>query len=972
MLLKATTINSDDGLTNEQIHAIGQDSFGRLWLASPTGLFRYNGSQIKIFDQTNGIDCIGLRTVRVSPEGVVWMGTDQGIEAINIDGTKKTWSSFPLWDYGIAESIFITEKAIWVGTSFGLLKLNENIETNELQILVKEDLGLVRCIVEKDRHNLLVASAKYGLLKYNEYGWQHFNSEDLPKGDSIICMTHTSNNEVLVGTTNGLFLLEASGKLIAHFLLPETNNKVTALIILDNQWWIGVGHSLIVATYNNHEIQITETILVNSTINELFIDQLENIWIATNNLGLKKITCLYKALRQVNYGKEAAAFSIKKINGRQQLQIGGDGFFCNISNADESIVVNNFHTISSIVWDTCLDPIDNSLIWIATDDGLLISKNNNSPEKFNDPQGLITSPNRVLLTRGTQIWLGTIAGLFKIENGIVEEVLSADNHHFGYVYTLSLDNNNRLWVGTLGKGLWIETDKGLEPIVHELLLPLGNTYSIASNDTGETLVIQVDRVLIADKDLNFRLIIKENPVAGWSAIWINATTIATGSNNGILLIDTETSKIIQRINLHLGKSAWQFTSTRSLYFDGNDNLYCGINSGLFVASIKKILPYSAAPQVYFEKAEWQNVSPKIQGNNYKLKTGKWSMSVSVFTNWLVDEAQIRFRFKLVGFDEIWSQPSPVPLVRYNSLPGGSYQLHCQVFTPLSGYTTSVQVLNITVGGFLGLLSFAPVTNFFTFLNERFFKSRLRNKMLMERNVELEAEISERKLAEDALLKSRQDIRELASRQEKIREEERLKMSREIHDELGQLLTGIKMSIAWLKKKSLVSGESMEQKFDETLQLVDETTKTVRRISSELRPSILDSFGIVAALEWQAAEFEKRSGFKIDFYTNCNELNLDEDKAIVLFRIFQETLTNVSRYANATIINASLEMENDYLFMRIRDNGKGFLINTIGDKKTLGILGMKERAIMIGADYVISSSPGKGTTTEVKFSLQQKK
>jgi signal transduction histidine kinase/ligand-binding sensor domain-containing protein len=971
MLLKITTINSDDGLTNEQIHAIGQDSYGRLWLASPTGLCRYNGSQIKIFDQTNGIDCIGLRTVRVSPDGMVWIGTDQGIEAISIEGTKKIWSSFPAWDYGIAESIYINGETIWAGTSFGLLQLHNNTEKNELQLLTKEDLGLVRCIVQKDDHNLLVASAKYGLLNYNTTGWQHFNNQDLPKGDAVICMACTSDNNVLVGTTGGLFLLDASGKLLAHFLLPGTNNKVTALTVLGNQWWIGVGHSLLAATYNNKHLQITDTIAVNSTINELFIDQVENVWIATNNLGLKKITCLRMALSQINCGKDAAAFSIKKINGSDRLQIGGDGFFSTICATDENAAVNNFNAVPGIVWDTCLDPTDKYCLWVATDDGLLVSKNNSAPEKFNDPQNIITGPNRVLLTRDNQIWLGTIAGLFKIEDGKAEEILSADGSHFGYVYTLSLDNNNRLWVGTLGKGLWIETGKGLEPVANELLSPLGNTYSIATNGAGETLVIQVDKILIADKDLNFRLVTTENPVAGWSAVWINATTIATGSNNGILLIDIETSKIIQRINLHLGKSAWQFTSTRSLYFDGNDNLYCGINSGLFIAGIKRFLQYAAPPEVYFEKAEWRNVLPKIQGSNYRLKTGKWSVTVSVFTNWLVDEEQIRFRFKLVGFDETWSKQTAIPVIRYNSLPGGTYQLHCQVFTPLSGYGASVLLMNINVSGFLGQLSFTPVTNAFIFLNERFFKSRLRNKMLMERNVELESEINERKLAENALLKSRQDIRELASRQEKIREEERLKMSREIHDELGQLLTGIKMGIAWLKKKSAVQENNMEEKFDETLQLVDETTKTVRRISSELRPGILDSFGIVAALEWQAAEFEKRSGFKIDFYSNCNEINIDADKAIVLFRIFQETLTNVSRYANATIINASLEMENGNLFMRIRDNGQGFVTTDIEDKKTLGILGMKERAFMIGAGYTITSSPGKGTATEVKFSLHPK-
>jgi signal transduction histidine kinase len=500
------------------------------------------------------------------------------------------------------------------------------------------------------------------------------------------------------------------------------------------------------------------------------------------------------------------------------------------------------------------------------------------------------------------------------------------------------------------------------------LTAFGNTYSIVTNNSGETLVIQEERLLVGDKNLNFRLVVKENPIAGWAAVWINKTTIATGSNNGILLIDTETSRIIQQINPHLGKSSWQFTSTRSLYFDGADKLYCGINSGLFIADIKKFEKYLTPPKVYLEGAEWHNVSPEIKGNNYKLNPGKWSVSVSVFTNWLVDEDQVRFRFKLVGFDETWSEPVTAPVIRYNSLPPGNYQLQCQVFTPLSGFSSSESLLSINVSGTLWHISFSPFVNIFTFIKEKFSGSAFRNKSLRERNAELETEIYERKQVENALLKSREELRQLTFRQEKIREEERLRMSREVHDELGQSLTGIKMGIAWLKRKVQPVDESVDEKFTETMQLVDETTKTVRRISTELRPGILDSFGIVAALEWQATEFEKRSGIKIDFYTNCAELNLDSGKSIVLFRIFQETLTNISRYAEATLVNVSIENKNEHLFMRISDNGKGFVTHEIEDKKTLGILGMKERAFMIGADYTIISSPGKGAATEVQFSL----
>jgi signal transduction histidine kinase len=560
--------------------------------------------------------------------------------------------------------------------------------------------------------------------------------------------------------------------------------------------------------------------------------------------------------------------------------------------------------------------------------------------------------------------LGTIGGLYKIKDGLVKEVLGFDGSHFGYVYTLSLDKNNRIWVGTLGKGLWMETDNEFYPYTNDLLTAFGNTYAIKTNEAGDTLVIQEDRIMVASKNLNFRLIIKENPVAGWSAVWLNETSIAIGSNNGIILVDIETSKITQRINSHLGKSAWQFTSTRSLYFDSSRKLYCGINSGLFVVDFKKFKDYLPYPQIHLESVKWENTAAEKRGDSYIVKPGKWSVNISVFTNWLIDEDQIRFRFKLIGFDENWSALTDIPEIRYNSLPMGQYHLQCQVFTPLTGYSSVNTLIYIRVSDSGMKFGFTTIANKLALFNEKFFSARIRNRLLRERNVELETEINERKMAENALVKSKEELRMLASRQEKIREDERLLMSREVHDELGQQLTGIKMGVAWLKKKIQQSGINMDENFDETLQMVDETTKTVRRISTELRPGILDSFGIIAALEWQAAEFEKRFELKIEFKTNCPDLHMDSDKSIAVFRIFQESLTNVFRYATASLVKVSVELENSSLLMRIQDNGIGFDESKIEDKKTLGILGMKERALMIGATYNISSILGEGTTTEV--------
>jgi two-component system sensor histidine kinase UhpB len=230
------------------------------------------------------------------------------------------------------------------------------------------------------------------------------------------------------------------------------------------------------------------------------------------------------------------------------------------------------------------------------------------------------------------------------------------------------------------------------------------------------------------------------------------------------------------------------------------------------------------------------------------------------------------------------------------------------------------------------------------------------------------DISDRKEAEDLLRKTSERLRELSAHLQTVREEERIRISREIHDELGQQLTVLKMDISWLKKKVDASDPKVQQKMDDLMKVIDHTVKTVRKISSDLRPSLLDDLGLVAALEWHSQEFEKRAGVRIKFNAAVNELEINSEISTAMFRIFQETMTNVARHSDATEVETSILIENGKLVMRVRDNGKGFSRNDITDKRTLGILGMQERAAIIEGEYNISSKPGEGTIVEVKVPI----
>jgi PAS domain S-box-containing protein len=230
------------------------------------------------------------------------------------------------------------------------------------------------------------------------------------------------------------------------------------------------------------------------------------------------------------------------------------------------------------------------------------------------------------------------------------------------------------------------------------------------------------------------------------------------------------------------------------------------------------------------------------------------------------------------------------------------------------------------------------------------------------------DITERKEAEERLRTSREQLRSLSAHLESVREEERKNMAREIHDELGQMLTALKIDLSWLTKRFYKEQELLLEKTKSMYELVDTAIQTVQRISAELRPGILDDLGLAAALEWKASEFETLTEIQCEFSSDPKDIVVDSDRSTTIFRIFQEVLTNVVRHANATKVKASLKEEAGRIVLRVRDNGKGIEKKQLSNPKAFGLIGMRERARSSGGEVKISGSPGKGTTVMVNIPL----
>ncbi|HVS50755.1 MAG TPA: histidine kinase [Opitutaceae bacterium] len=240
---------------------------------------------------------------------------------------------------------------------------------------------------------------------------------------------------------------------------------------------------------------------------------------------------------------------------------------------------------------------------------------------------------------------------------------------------------------------------------------------------------------------------------------------------------------------------------------------------------------------------------------------------------------------------------------------------------------------------------------------------------VQRALRESADRRERQRAEEKLRHSLEQLRALTNHLQHVREQERTRIAREVHDELGQALTGLKLDMSWLATRLAKNAKPVQQKVKTMTAHIDATIQTVRRIATELRPGILDGLGLVAAIEWQANEFQSRTGVPCHVVPNVPDTQWDQDFTTVFFRIFQETLTNIIRHAAATRVEVQLFEDHGALVLVVADNGRGVSEEEIASTRSIGLIGMRERAMLIGGEISLQGTPGLGTTVTLRVPLE---
>lgn len=232
------------------------------------------------------------------------------------------------------------------------------------------------------------------------------------------------------------------------------------------------------------------------------------------------------------------------------------------------------------------------------------------------------------------------------------------------------------------------------------------------------------------------------------------------------------------------------------------------------------------------------------------------------------------------------------------------------------------------------------------------------------------DLSDRQRTEGELRRTSDRYRRLSNRSRSVREEERARLSRDLHDRLGQALSGIKMDLAWLL--------ALCDRFEPTtarsaiavmMDRIDTSIAVVRRIAAELRPGVLDRLGLQAAIEWRASEFERRSGVRCRVVTHAPPPALDPLQSTEVFRVFEEVLTNIGRHSHATRVRITIKRERDKFALHVYDNGRGISLEAVESEHSLGLIGMRERATLLGGTLTVSRGRRRGTLAVVRIPLK---
>lgn len=952
-------------LSCNQILCLLEDSQGELWIGTVNGLNKYNRGKNSFVrykhrkDHPYSLSHNYVLSIFEDSYGMLWIGTMGGLNRYDRRSDKfSCYCNDPQDPTSLSHSLAqcIGEDragSLWVGTLKGLNRFDRKTERftrfvsdpNDPFSLSHNDIQ----DIYEDRYGTLWIATQLGLNKYDREREQFFcYAEDMANPDSLsqnytTCIYEDRSGVLWIGTeSGGLNKLLLKNKPFTHYQVRSEDsfgfrNDGVFAIYEDRQGllWVGTDYSGLYR-FNRETEKFTrfqampdnpDTICSNR-VYSIFEDRQGTLWIGTDYGGLCKFDRQKNRFIRFKYDPhDPDSISDNRIlaiyeDSSGELWIGGwrglnrfdrkTGRFTHFSYnpADPHSISNN--NIYAIFEDRT------GILWIGTFNGL--NKFDRQSRKFvryqhdiNDPTSLShSSVNSIYEDRSGTLWVGTLSGLnrFNRETGTFTFYTEMDGLPNDTIYGILEDDQGKLW---------LSTNKGLS----------------AFSPRTVTFKNYTKRVGLQGNEFN------------WGAYYKGRRgELFFGGLNGITAFHPERIKDNPHIPPILITNFQIYNKSVPIESDINGRM---------------VLQKSIT--------ETRHIEVSYRQNNFTFEFAALDY---------ISPEENQYAFIMEGFEKEWNYVGNRRIANYIKIPPGEYVFKVKGSNNDGVWNEAGTAISIKVTPPFWVTWWFRVTILATILlvilalyKKRTYSIRKRNRELSEINIRLNEQISVRERTEMALKKSHEQLRNLSNHLESVREEERLRIAREIHDELGQSLTALKMDISWVKKKLDGKHQLASQKITSIIDQTDLTIQTVKKISSDLRPRLLDDLGLSSAIQWQTDEFQKRTGIRCLLNTRPEEIILNKTVSTAIFRISQEALTNVQRHAGATQVKVDLFKNDRKLTLKVSDNGCGISRERKSSPRSFGLIGIQERVYHLGGRFKINGQRGVGTTLHVTIPLDKK-
>jgi diguanylate cyclase (GGDEF)-like protein len=674
-------LNRRRGLPSGQVHAACQDRAGLLWIATPSGLVCWDGTRARVLTQADGLRTQGLRSLACRPDGRLWIGSDLGVDLLDPaapGGPQITPLTPPDWPHGwVSHIVFDAQGGAWLGCARGLIRWTAQ------HGFVRCDLGdtLITALLLDASERLWVAGPQLGLRRQDGDTFRPLALDGAQRVGAVTCLALCPDRQVLVGGVGGLLMLNAQDA--ATDLWPERQAApLSALLWTGQELWVGSNAGLSRYVQAADGWHGSPSLLPGVAVNALMHDTQGNLWISTDHAGLARISGLRGSMTA--YVPGGSVLMVRPAPDGQVWLGGSRGSWALDLDSGGAQPLDGLQDLQ--VWDiqAC-----GAQLWAATQQGLYWQQGGRF-ERFAPEHAALAQPCRAFLARPEGLWLATIHGLYLVnaDPAAPPVELLGEGESLGYVYTLEQDAQGRALVGCLGRGLWRSEAGGLRPLVSGPLRAGGHVYALAPHPDGRLAALQDSRTLLLDASdragaLLSGLDAEHGGVAGWSARWVG-NELWVGGSSGLRQYGPE-GTLRREIQAWIGPDAWEFTTSRSLLPLPDGRVLCGVNSGVVLLDPTTLGNLPPLPAVRLGRLHWSGAAPDTPGGRLlSIVAGNWGLEAELACPWFLDEQDLEFRHRLLGFERDWAGWTPLASVAYTSLPPGEYSLEVQVRSRLCG------------------------------------------------------------------------------------------------------------------------------------------------------------------------------------------------------------------------------------------------------------------------------------------------